>query len=1829
MFRSGEVKSEKTGNRKWAGAMGKAALAVSAAIICLMTGRDTRGIGTAQVQTSKSIPEATVALIDPESGTSMGGGSTDVNIAVGDIISFRIHFSAIPDNDLRGIQGYLTEYIPRNTEVVGVRILDRDGNTLMPRPPGLAPDGCGLACWKFNSVPCDNSVDGCTGGTRSLEPGSISQVHGDTGFFFAVDERLVRYPGDRFITSKNGILMDPEPNSVGRIAMITGIDSPFYAHAEWDWSQVQGYGTGDAACGGQGSRSTPYMYGSPVAGPESFYIYEATEVLPGVIQFNDEIGPWERIFYPGSRIGFGDPATGSGSLARTSQPTTLGWDVTPNNPLPVTAIRAAVGAVHPGEPGIFEIALRVLDLPLDPDQGQDVNCSEVFSSEVAGDAARHNSWPFFLPSPGCVYLNLKFDLDVDKELALSNDLLFYTISGKNLSINDQHNVVIKQKYDQNTVAFVNADGGGFQAANCDGDGFNCVIWELGDLAPADEYSFYSSFTVGGTGHRLVPMVGVYESDELPSPGFSTNAVTVIRAAPIIKVDMENPQTGTAQGGTAYVNGLFTNDGTGASTWNTLFFLLPQNWTIVPGSVRLGGIVLSCENTGTSTPSCTMNRDFSIGQTEEITFELNVPAEIPNGLYDIDFRITNTTQAFGSFETYFQTAVTVPVGANRSDPPVITCPIDPGALTISGTTDGPDGTHIRVYFNSIQRDEEQNAIGGAWEVSTFPTTFGEFYGGLEARATAQAPGELESEVSNTCETGGWSGLPQCSDGIDNDGDGWTDFPYDPGCEDPWDDSEEDREPYDYTGIDLPACWDGIDHDGDGLTDFPDDPGCISWFDESEENFVFPDDDLKARLLIVFDTSGSMNWHVCDDVFTGGDGSEECPGWDVGCDECESSTCDDGLPNDSRMYKAKEGLRMAVSAYGNVEWALMRFHQRAEEFICPGEYASLRGGGWQGAGAAPCVGDFNTGDLLVRFAPHNAWHILQWMNHSSNYPGGDPPPGLDWELRGSGTTPLAGSLNSAYEYLIGVKDDDAKVDCREYRVILVTDGEETCGGDPVEAAAALFSQGLPVHVVGFATHHQSMIDNLNAIAEAGGTGSAVFADDSIALSAAISQIVSDSIIIELCNDEDDNCDGVIDGGFPLKGEPCDDGQLGICKSTGIYVCSEDGRSVVCEITDPGEEPREEECNGLDDDCDGIIDNVDPDEYPYGCNPPPDLCDPLYPENEGLDDPRVGQPCGSDIGECETGITICENGHIVCEGAVGPQPEVCDGRDNNCNGITDGLIEICYTFDTGCGYDETTQTWHCEGICNTGFRRCPTPEEGGTGEWGPCEFEQGPMDEICDGRDNNCNGMTDEDEFGAPLSRECYPPGSGLQTGCMYDEDIGQWNCLGECSTGQRICTNGVWGDCEGYVIPSLEICDGLDNNCNGLTDEPENLVGLGQPCGSAIGRCTQGIMDCIDGQEVCVGGEGPFPGDCNGMDDNCDGVIDDPDEVGHLEGHPCGTDVGECEPGETKCVGGEIICVGGRQPTEEVCNGLDDDCDGVTDNGAVCPPNSYCYDGACRPVCDPGDEFGCPINSDCVEVFIDILQDYANICLPSMGDCGGETCPEGWVCIDDECVDPCESVECEPWEECVQGVCMDRSCTAFGIDCPPGEFCFNHECVADPCADADCNPETDYCLRECDESGCTYSCEPLCACPPGQRCTMDGDCVEDPCSEIVCTGNDRCNPETGECEPDNCFDVTCSTGDTCYNGECIDDPCAYADCPPFHECVLVDSGENGPIPMCAADQSFWDPSLSTKVTAGKGGCGCRTTGSSSPVPGALLVFLLLLLLLRSSRSPANKNSGRRGG
>jgi|GEM_PF-5438587 len=190
---------------------------------------------------------------------------------------------------------------------------------------------------------------------------------------------------------------------------------------------------------------------------------------------------------------------------------------------------------------------------------------------------------------------------------------------------------------------------------------------------------------------------------------------------------------------------------------------------------------------------------------------------------------------------------------------------------------------------------------------------------------------------------------------------------------------------------------------------------------------------------------------------------------------------------------------------------------------------------------------------------------------------------------------------------------------------------------------------------------------------------------------------------------------------------------------------------------------------------------------------------------------------------------------------------------------------------------------------------------------------------------------------------------------DNDGGGDDTSGDSSSDDPTTPPG--GDPNDPNGPATETCNGVDDDGDGDVDEDCTCVpGDEQACYSGpadtagVGRCAFGVQACDAGGEFstwgeCVGDTLPIPEVCDGaIDDDCDGVVDN--GCGCVEGstRPCGSDQGECVPGAETCVGGTWTeCTGGRGPTEETCNFLDDDCNGVVDDGCpICREVEYSWD-----------------------------------------------------------------------------------------------------------------------------------------------------------------------------------------------------------------------------------------------------------------------------------------------
>jgi hypothetical protein len=364
-------------------------------------------------------------------------------------------------------------------------------------------------------------------------------------------------------------------------------------------------------------------------------------------------------------------------------------------------------------------------------------------------------------------------------------------------------------------------------------------------------------------------------------------------------------------------------------------------------------------------------------------------------------------------------------------------------------------------------------------------------------------------------------------------------------------------------------------------------------------------------------------------------------------------------------------------------------------------------------------------------------------------------------------------------------------------------------------------------------------------------------------------------EWCDGLDNDCDSQVDE--DLNGAWCPVSGVGVCWE--VYETCIDGQwmecgSVLYELVIPGYEETEVTCDSLDNDCDGIIDE--------------DLLGNLCPLQEGV--------CAGSREVCSMGWQICNaDTYQWWNPFYEVEETLCDDLDNDCDGLVDEMAgELCEMQEGVCA--GTTFT------CMYGQIFCQYPP------W----YE--PDEVSCDGLDNDCDGAVDEifSDLGQLCSSgygECYVAGVIV---CSPD--------------GYSTVCNAQPG------LPYPEVCDGLDNDCDGTTDEP--FTDLGQPCWAGDGECyAEGEMECTpDGAGTeCSAQPGPaYPEVCDGLDNDCDGSVDE-----EWDSQLCPMQEGVCSGMMEVCENGELVCPYSNHPyyetVETLCDGLDNDCDGVIDEG----------------------------------------------------------------------------------------------------------------------------------------------------------------------------------------------------------------------------------------------------------------------------------------------------------
>ncbi len=501
-------------------------------------------------------------------------------------------------------------------------------------------------------------------------------------------------------------------------------------------------------------------------------------------------------------------------------------------------------------------------------------------------------------------------------------------------------------------------------------------------------------------------------------------------------------------------------------------------------------------------------------------------------------------------------------------------------------------------------------------------------------------------------------------------------------------------------------------------------------------------------------------------------------------------------------------------------------------------------------------------------------------------------------------------------------------------------------------------------------------------------------------------------EVCDEIDHNCDGDPYAGALETSDYCPDldgdgypngPAESNCGGAGWADCS---LETDCDDQAPGVSPAViEQCDGVDEDCDGVIDN-------------------------GFDADGDGSTsCGAD-GSSPSADDDCDDNDAQ---RFPSNPEVCDAVDNDCDGAADNGFDGDGDGQTTCGADGDLATLtdnDCDDSSNAVYPGAP---------------------EICDSLDNDCNGQIDDNT----VVVEWYPD---LDSDTFGDLSA---TAISSCAqpSGSYVSNRDDCDDGDAAINPTgTEICDGLDNDCaNGIDD---GFNGDGDPVTSCGG-------DCDDANSLTYPGAAEV---CDGQDNDCDNVVpanetdDDTDffvecspwvGVAGLAGGDCDDDNAQANPNGTEvCDGVDNDCANGVDDGQtdadvdgsascvdcddgdpanfpgnpEVCDGQDNDCDSSTNEQTID------LDGDGSSPCD-GD---CDDN-DAAENVDDVDADGYSTCT---GDCDDDTPlvnpaePEYCDAVDNDCdgdADPVNALPDGDGDGFVGTACTDPSTGQAGTDC----------------------------------------------------------------------------------------------------------------------------------------------------------------------------------------------------
>jgi hypothetical protein len=519
----------------------------------------------------------------------------------------------------------------------------------------------------------------------------------------------------------------------------------------------------------------------------------------------------------------------------------------------------------------------------------------------------------------------------------------------------------------------------------------------------------------------------------------------------------------------------------------------------------------------------------------------------------------------------------------------------------------------------------------------------------------------------------------------------------------------------------------------------------------------------------------------------------------------------------------------------------------------------------------------------------------------------------------------------------------------------------------------------------------------------------------------------------------------------------------------------------------------------------------------------------------------------GSCPGSRTCPAAGPSVCD-APAPSAEICNGIDDDCDGVTDENPASAGCGDYACGGGGCLTTCDSDADCAVGLG-CDIEDADQDGNRAEC---------LPTGLDGSVCGDTQDCDSGYCANGFCCAGPAGPC--CNADADCATLDETPVCTMKTPSGCNGtqtvgrcVQNTCQQTQVAAPQAC--LEQECRAQTCNGTSLSAADR-CGET-GECMEVTPSfvCDDADACTFDSCSPSSGCLTAPRTGASGDA-------CYSGDPVTRGVGECRDGVAQCLDGvETSCQNERVPATEQCNGRDDDCDGMSDEDLANSCFPYACGGAqgCRAQC-AGDG-ACADGAFCASGVCQSIGAAGAPCsAPSQ--CASGYCTNGFCCTtglccggDDVHCDVLDQTRCNAAEAggcdgvAIEGVCGDGfTCTTESRPAPEA-------CESLVCSGGTCDGETLSTVAECNADGACVDTLPPTSCAP--YVCVDDQCLETCINSADCAGDGVCESRDGvrgcygdledgnacgsgtQCASGYCDNGFCCTGGTCCGG---DDDCA---------------------------------------------------------------------------------------